>query len=111
MLHLKDGVHHELADGQYHFFTSSARNWQAHKSLRECMRLQENRDKQSTNFHPRAYSVYLVLLPPEAEYKIDSYHPDLPNDVCFRIDLVHYEYNKKTNRVRLARKGEPSKQP
>lgn len=111
MLHLKDDVHHELADGQYHFFTSSARNWQAHKSLRECMRRQENRDKLATSMHPRAYAVYLVLLPPEENYEINYYRPVLPNNVCIRIDLVHYEYVKKTNKIRLAKNGEESQQP
>lgn len=81
----------------YHFFTSSAANWQTHGSLRECQRLQEKRDKEARYMQPRGYSVWKVLLPNDANYRIIDFCPDLPDDQLIYLDTVVYKQVKGKN--------------
>ncbi len=94
-----------MANRNYHFFTSSTANWQTHGSLRECMRLQENRDKQATYMQPCAYSVFKVDLPADAEYGIKNYAPNLDADQVQYIDTVVYQQYKshRGTKIRLAK--------
>jgi len=81
---------------EYHFFTSSAAYWQTHASLRECQRLQEERDMNARTMQPQGYCIYKVYLPPEAHYKIRNFVPDLDDDLVEYIDTVRYTQSEAT---------------
>jgi len=98
-------------DREYHFFTSSAAHWTANASLRECQRIQEQRDYSCTRFMPQGYSIYKVYLPADAPYKINNFRPVLDDELVEYIDTVKYEVVEATpgqkrrgqkNRLRVA---------
>jgi len=89
----------------YHFFTSSASNWTTNASLRECIRLQEAADRECTYMQPRGYSVYKVLLPSDAKYRIGNYVPEVDPEKLIKVDTILYVQGKTKRgpRVKAAR--------
>jgi len=86
---------------EFHFFTSSSRNWTTHSSLRECIRLQEKFDKQCGDFQPKGYRIWKVLVPQDTAYGIDNYRPDLEPEKLILIDLVLYKQYKSGNTMKI----------
>ena len=63
-------------EGHYHFFVSSALNWHAGDNLLSLLADQKRADTAKRNlYHTKGCAVYVVPLPPEAEYKIENYRP------------------------------------
>jgi len=71
----------EGTEPSYHFFVSSALHWHAGADLTKLLQDQKKADfprGQSTGLRAKACNVFLVPLPPSADYEINFYRPMVP---------------------------------